>query len=371
LTLPFVADIKAMTVAAKSADPFAILFRVCWSRLLIMSLENPFHKIRARGLLLWMTAGTLASLVFLGVLSAVVPLDEQLRIYLLVLLIYFWMALWVFRKARRNRVDFRRLFRRSGPLRIRQIFGLVLGLTIFSIGAVLLLDSALSHVSPRILAWVTRPHPQPSPSRLVRVSNLILNILISIVLAPLIEEVLFRGFLLNRWATKWGLRAAILAAAVVFGAMHIDGIIGASLFAVCMSLLYLKTRALWAPMVTHGLNNAVAISMGLLIGKHAARSTEDTLIYYKSFPWLSILLLTISTPFLVAFIYRNWPDKKEGPPYRLDDQADESIVSSAESEMTGAHSLEAGEQTNNFSTETLESQTEERWLIPDSSKREV
>jgi membrane protease YdiL (CAAX protease family) len=285
-----------------------------------MSPENPFLKIRTRGLLLWMPAGTLASVVFLGVVSAILPLDEQLNINLLILAIYFWMALWIFRKARRNNVNFRRFFQRKVRLRIIPILGLVLALIGFSTGAILLLYFGLSHVSPKILAWVTRPDPSPSPNRMVRRTNLLLDCLSTIALAPLIEEVLFRGFLLNRWATKWGIRKAILPAAVVFGAMHIDGIIGASIFGVCMSLLYLKTRALWAPMTAHALNNLVATALGFL-GKGRASPT-DAITLYKSFPWFGIILFTLSTPFLAAFVYRNWPEKNQSPPYNPEPEAD-------------------------------------------------
>lgn len=76
------------------------------------------------------------------------------------------------------------------------------------------------------------------------------------VLAPLGEEILFRGFLLRRWAMKWGMRPAIIASSVVFGLLHPDPL-GAALFGAAMCLLYLHTRTLWVPILAHALYNGV------------------------------------------------------------------------------------------------------------------
>lgn len=76
------------------------------------------------------------------------------------------------------------------------------------------------------------------------------------VLAPLSEEILFRGFLLRRWARKWGMRPAIFASSMLFGLLHPDPL-GAALFGAAMCLLYLHTRTLWVPILAHALYNGV------------------------------------------------------------------------------------------------------------------
>lgn len=76
------------------------------------------------------------------------------------------------------------------------------------------------------------------------------------VLAPITEEILFRGFLLRRWASKWGTTRAIMASSLLFGVLHPEPI-GAALFGIAMCLLYLRTGALWITIIAHSLNNAV------------------------------------------------------------------------------------------------------------------
>ena len=75
-----------------------------------------------------------------------------------------------------------------------------------------------------------------------------------VILAPVIEELLFRGYLLHRWARKWGLRTAILASSVIFASLHSDPP-GAFTFAVAMCVLYLRTGSLLAPVLLHALYN--------------------------------------------------------------------------------------------------------------------
>ncbi len=74
------------------------------------------------------------------------------------------------------------------------------------------------------------------------------------VLAPVTEEILFRGFLLYRWGAKWGMTRSIIASSALFGALHPDPL-GAALFGAGMCLLYLHTRSLWVPIFAHAVYN--------------------------------------------------------------------------------------------------------------------
>jgi membrane protease YdiL (CAAX protease family) len=81
-----------------------------------------------------------------------------------------------------------------------------------------------------------------------------LGLLSLVVLAPVLEEILFRGFLLHRFARKWGRTIGILASSALFGALHPDTL-EAGLFGVAMCLLYMHTRSLYVSMIAHGLYN--------------------------------------------------------------------------------------------------------------------
>lgn len=75
-----------------------------------------------------------------------------------------------------------------------------------------------------------------------------------VILAPLLEELLFRGYLLQAWARKWGLRIGVLLSSVLFGALHPDTL-AAAFTGFCLAILYLKTQSLWAPIVAHSIFN--------------------------------------------------------------------------------------------------------------------
>ena len=80
----------------------------------------------------------------------------------------------------------------------------------------------------------------------------------SIVWAPLVEEVVFRGILYGTLRTKLGIGPAALLSAGVFGAVHGYGMLGlASVFwsGIIWAVAYERTRSLWPAILAHGMNN--------------------------------------------------------------------------------------------------------------------
>lgn len=80
------------------------------------------------------------------------------------------------------------------------------------------------------------------------------------VLAPFIEEFVFRGIILTRLEVggKW---FAVIGSAFIFGIAHGDLAKFAFAFVagLVFGFLYVKTRNLWVPIVVHFLNNSLAI----------------------------------------------------------------------------------------------------------------
>ena len=84
-----------------------------------------------------------------------------------------------------------------------------------------------------------------------------------VVAAALVEEVLWRGLIYQRWAHAWGSPVgALIAAALSFALMH-GHVLGAFVFAVVTTLLYLRTRSLWVPIAVHALGNGINVFGGL------------------------------------------------------------------------------------------------------------
>lgn len=83
-----------------------------------------------------------------------------------------------------------------------------------------------------------------------------------VLVAPLIEELFFRGLLYQRWAHSWGRPWwALVASAVAFAVLH-GHVFGAFLFAVIATFLYLQAQSLWAPVIFHIAANGLAMLGG-------------------------------------------------------------------------------------------------------------
>ena len=98
-----------------------------------------------------------------------------------------------------------------------------------------------------------------------------------VLLAPLLEEALFRGFLLPAAARRYGRGVAIAATAILFGAMHAsDPIAVVPLAALGAALGWLRvwSGSLWPCLLLHALNNGLA--MAVVLGPSAALSFSGT-----------------------------------------------------------------------------------------------
>lgn len=90
-------------------------------------------------------------------------------------------------------------------------------------------------------------------------SKIILFFLISVV-APVVEEIIFRGYLYPVLKKYSGATAALITSSVLFSLVHLNmGLfIPITLMGILMAKLYDKTGSLWAPIIAHATNNAIA-----------------------------------------------------------------------------------------------------------------
>lgn len=78
-----------------------------------------------------------------------------------------------------------------------------------------------------------------------------------IIIAPIIEEILFRGFLLSALKKSLGRRYAIVVSAALFAAVHIDVFAFLQIFilGILLGHLYEKTKTLAASIIVHITHN--------------------------------------------------------------------------------------------------------------------
>lgn len=126
----------------------------------------------------------------------------------------------------------------------------------------------------------------PAPSALPAATDgpgLLANLLAAAVLAPLGEELFFRGFATAAWARAVGARGAIIRGALFFAAAHVLTLFDASfgdgaqralyafvtLLPVSLSLgwLFLARRSLWAPIGLHAAFNGIQVILLFLAAR--------------------------------------------------------------------------------------------------------
>lgn len=125
-----------------------------------------------------------------------------------------------------------------------------------------------------------------------------INFAVIVLLGPMTEEFLFRGLLLPMSAARWGETKAVVGSSALFAAFHLD-LIGAFVFSVVASALYLRVRSLSLPILLHVASNAL-VWLFVLGWLPVHGPEEQTLREFQSFWWVGAVGLVVGAPLLVA-----------------------------------------------------------------------
>ncbi len=295
-----------------------------------MSQNNPFLKIKARTILLWMLLsipvaiilvflmGTIWRLIFFNNLQTeTFKFDDPL---IALIIQYTWLygliCLWLWYQIKRSHLRLNFLLGEL-PNDFQWIWQLtiVIPLLIFSFGSGQLIYYFISLINPifvkKLAAQTLLLTPQQTSYPL---TYNCLQLLFIILFAPVIEEILFRGILLQRWAIKWGLVPSLIVSSLLFGLLHLN-MLGLFIFGLIMCLIYLKTHTLFIPIAIHSLNNFIAVIFELissLFKEQAIFNSSENI----EFSWgLGLIAMGISLPWLIHFWRQNWLAPRQILPY--------------------------------------------------------
>jgi uncharacterized protein len=100
---------------------------------------------------------------------------------------------------------------------------LALPLVLVAAAGLYALYLSLSYAALKLVEWLLDFPPiiQWKLSSGACISNGI-NVIAVVVVGPIVEEVLFIGFLLNRWWAKYGLVKSDVLSSIVFGVLHVE-----------------------------------------------------------------------------------------------------------------------------------------------------
>jgi len=97
--------------------------------------------------------------------------------------------------------------------------------------------------------------------------ELLLIFVALVIVTPLVEEALFRGFLWKAYQ-KFGVIFAAIAVSALFAVAHMQVNVGIDVFVLSLILCYIrmKTNSIWPTILLHGMKNFIAFYLLFIVG---------------------------------------------------------------------------------------------------------
>lgn len=144
---------------------------------------------------------------------------------------------------------------------------------------------------------------------------------VAVFFAPVVEEIIFRGYILNKWVDKYGVKKGIIFSSVVFMIIHLQSLfIPQLIVGLLCGLLYVKFNNLLYPIFFHAVYNFIVIMPSAFIHYGNPEEAQETLLAIQDtlpveFILTSILFL-VSLPLLVYVSKRFFKSlRKTNSPY--------------------------------------------------------
>ncbi|MBD0388578.1 MAG: CPBP family intramembrane metalloprotease [Nostoc sp. C3-bin3] len=288
------------------------------------SVNEPFDKINIPELFLYWI---IALPVMFGLILAIFCLLNNLDFSevsknptLLSLLIIILYVLWGFillKKSQKLGLDFHKIIGYKNYVNLKLIVAIFAVEYAFKRGFNTLVLYNLSFILPKYVESYINEKP------FTNISEIILWSFSVMILAPIIEEFVFRGIILQKWAIKWGVKAGILTSSLLFAIIHFRfDIIPLFLTSIILSILYFKTRSLITSILFHFFYNTTVAILNIISYFSTSESKRSVFVSIQDYqasiqPLLSqrVFLIAISTPFIIYFIYKNFPKNNAIIPY--------------------------------------------------------
>ncbi|HEY2627505.1 MAG TPA: CPBP family intramembrane glutamic endopeptidase [Usitatibacter sp.] len=111
----------------------------------------------------------------------------------------------------------------------------------------------------------------------------------SVILAPIGEELMYRGFLMNLWISRWGMWGGVIASSIVFGLFHLQNALFAGVMGFAFALVYLKYDSLLPGIAMHAAYNLLTFDplMGRLEAVKNRAAIQDLTL------WIPEMILAV------------------------------------------------------------------------------
>lgn len=262
---------------------------------------NPFQTMRARYFLI------VFALLILIARSSNEVLENTFHIqnssFINMLIFYILPIIWLFYGYRKHRVSFSLFINRNETFNLVQVLYIAIMLCMFSYGYLILYMYSFAWITPDFI--MNALHEPIIDST----GGYVFQFIMVVFIAPIVGEFVFRGFLLQRFATKWGTSIAMVVVALLFACLHVD-FLGAVVFSIVLSIVYIRTKSLLMPIAIHMLNNALVLSSSFLVSREKIMSFADFSNYTTFFPGLIIFMTGLNLVLIFLFVNRKYWSKE-------------------------------------------------------------
>ncbi len=155
------------------------------------------------------------------------------------------------------------------------------------------------------------------------VPSLLLNIVIIALIPAIGEEMIFRGLMIpiiRKWTGSG--HVAVWISAFLFSAIHLQfyGFLPRFILGALLGYLFLSTKSLYAPIIAHFVNNAVALTLLFLMARGSIDADLDSFVPTSS-DLIGLGVSIIAVVAVLRFIFR----KGKKIPQRTEILVDESL----------------------------------------------
>jgi uncharacterized protein len=271
----------------------------------MMPAPNPqFHQLKVRNLIVAYLVIHFGLGFVLGIFGSTKLAIDPNFVSILYIVGIVATCVWAVQRCDRSNISVDWIIGdRPKQIRWLKLTGLTVAATAFSVGSATVIFSLIYIYFPDFVKNLIESSSL-NASQSSSVVTHVWNFLAMVVVAPIAEEFLFRGIILNRWRERWGAARGLLASALFFGCLHPHPI-GLSMFGLIMGLLYLRDRSLWTPIFCHAINNLIAFTSIVASGANLDRSDLGADLLPNIIG--GTLISAIALGFLGRFIARNFP----------------------------------------------------------------
>ena len=249
----------------------------------VRNFNTRLRTIRIRDL----AVGIILAGFISGILMVPFPIidensDAFMMVFLFLILLFF---IYCLRKTDGLSSNISQLFIKETRNEILYVFAINIIFAFLFVFFITMLDILIGMTDP---SWVTG---FDIDSVDLTPSAFLFSAISSIIFAPILEELVFRGVLFNRIKIRIGIVPAMIVTSFIFAIGHdFGGITSAFLFGICMCILYLKTDNILVPMSVHFINNVVATIFEII----------NIDAFVTQIPWIFLLgVITLTSTFLL------------------------------------------------------------------------